>query len=112
MEKLVLHEAGELAKFRDVAPEKIYLVHRAQDPPDLTLPRTNRHEGFARRLRILKSAIDQMQPAADPLGQLRAELELALLHVLKQAHHPHGILRENLRLIGVKSAADHAKSVE
>jgi hypothetical protein len=37
MEKLLLHQAGELPEFRNVASEKIDAVHHAQNAPDLAL---------------------------------------------------------------------------
>ena len=90
MEKLVLHEAGELPELRDVAAEKIDLVHRAQDAADLALARADREEGFARGLGILEGAIDEVEAAADELRELRAEPELALLQVLEEPHHAAG----------------------
>src|ERR1043166_2198885 len=38
MEKLVLHQASELAEFRDVTAQKINPVHHAQDAADLAFP--------------------------------------------------------------------------
>ena len=34
MQKLMLHQAGELAEFGNVTTEKIDPMHRSQDPPD------------------------------------------------------------------------------
>ena len=38
MEKFVLHQAGELSKFRNVSAEKIDPVHHAQDAAHLAFP--------------------------------------------------------------------------
>ena len=41
MEKFVLHQAGELTEFRNVAAEKIDPVHHAQDAADLAFARND-----------------------------------------------------------------------
>ena len=48
VEKFVLHEAGEASELREVAPEKIRLVHEAQNASDLALARKDGEEDFAR----------------------------------------------------------------
>ena len=72
MEKLVLHEAGQLAELRDVTPEEIDLVHGAQDRADLALARADGEEGFPRRAcAYWKVRSTRCKPAADEMRAVR-----------------------------------------
>ena len=59
MEKFVLHQAGELAEFRNVTPKKIYPMHHPQDAAYLAFARNNSPEDFARLFAAAKRARDQ-----------------------------------------------------
>src|SRR5215467_10452624 len=53
VQKLVLHKAGELAKFRDVATKKIHPMHHSQDASHSALLGQNRGEDYTRSAPIL-----------------------------------------------------------
>ena len=56
MEKFMLHQAGQLAEFGNVAAEKIHLMHHSQDASHSAFLRQNRFEDRARPPRILIGA--------------------------------------------------------
>ena len=53
-----------------------------------------------------------MQAAADELGEVGAEPQAALLEVLKEPHHPRGLLVENERRLGKEHPVAADKAVE
>ena len=61
MEIFVLHEAGQLAEFRNVTAQKIDAMHHAQHASNLVFARQDRHEHFPRRFRILKRAVNETE---------------------------------------------------
>ena len=56
MQKLMLHQAGELAEFGNVAAEKIRPMHHSQDASHFPFLRKNRFEDRARPSGILIGA--------------------------------------------------------
>src|SRR5207253_2858420 len=61
VQKLMLHEAGKLTEFWNVAAEKIDPVHHPQNAPDSAFLSQNRSEDFAWPTCILISACDVAQ---------------------------------------------------
>ncbi len=103
MEIFVLHEAGEMAELRQITPEEIDLVHQAQDARDLAFAAEDARKDFPRRFGITKLACDEAEPAAERIGQFRAQLQLAFLRVLERLH-------QLLRMLGER-VADRSRAV-
>ena len=88
MIKLVLHQAGQPPKFRDEFPEKPDLVHGAEDGRDVAPVIEYFQKSFAHMRIAQKGVVHQRQLIANELGQIRMELEPALLDMQKNSHEP------------------------
>ena len=106
MEELVLHQAGQRRELGDVAPQKIALVHHAQDASHLPLAAEDGDEGFAGGARVTIGSVHQLQAAADQSHQFRREDGPALLGVLEGADHAERVVLENLARFGVEPAIE------
>src|SRR5437879_1528419 len=104
MKELMLNQARQLTKLGNVAAEKLYPVHHAENSPDLALAREHGPEHFPRSLRILIDAGNLSQPSGEHIFQLRAEIQFVLLGKLEQSHHLHRIFLKKIATIGVELA--------
>ncbi len=68
MKIFVLHKAGKGTELRQIAAEKIDLVHHAQDPPDLSFAAQDAREYFAGRFPGSKLARHVAQAARQDIG--------------------------------------------
>src|ERR1043166_785219 len=66
MQKLVLHETSQLSKLRNVAPEKIDSMHHPENARDRAFAGQDRHENFARILRMMH--IEESWSPAQAIG--------------------------------------------
>jgi hypothetical protein len=112
MKKLVLHQTRELAKFRDVTPEKIDAVHGAENRANLAFAGADGAERFTNGFRVLKRPIDQVQSPSHQQFEFGTEPELPLLKMLEEAHHPAGILVEKIARLVINAAISTVESVE
>src|SRR5581483_149924 len=111
MKKFVLHEAGELPEFRDIAPEEVDPVHQAKRSADLALSRQHRHEYFARSFCVTVSPRHFTERATKQVLQLRTEIDVMLLRDFEGAHHFNRIALEYVLLVGMEmSVANHERS--
>jgi len=70
MIKLVLHQAGEPAEFRNVFAEQIHLVHGAQNRRDAAAAFENGPKRLAHVLVVQKIAVHQRKLVANELRQI------------------------------------------
>ncbi len=101
MEIFMLHKAGEGTEFRQITPEKIDLVHHAQDARDFSLAPQNARENLARRLAVTKFARHGTQAATEEIGEFRAQLQLTFLRVFERLHQLLRFPGEKLRIAHV-----------
>src|ERR1700730_4869174 len=94
MEKLVLHETGELPKLRNVTAEKVDAVHHPEHAAHFALARKDGPEFFPLPLGVAKPARHQAQITREEIGEVRAQIQLPLLRQLKGPHHRFRILHE------------------
>ena len=96
VQELVLHKAGQLAKFGNVPAKKIHPMHHSQDASHSAFLGQNRGEVHTRYARILVRSGHMAQASAQQVFQFRAEIELTLLRELKCPHHLFGIIAKNI----------------
>src|SRR5215471_1256600 len=96
MQELVLHKAGELTKFGNVAAKKIDTMHHSQDATYCAFLAQNRFEDRPRSARILICPGHVAEASAQKVLQLRANIHLVLLRQLKRAHHLLGVIAKNI----------------
>src|ERR1041385_4412574 len=96
MQKLMLHKAGELTKFGNIASKKIDAVHHSQNAPYSAFLGQDRFEDRTRAPRVLICPGNMAQASAQKVLQLRANIHLVLLRQLKRAHHLLGVISENI----------------
>src|SRR4029434_10790279 len=70
MQKLVLHQTGELAEFGDVSPQEINPMHHSKDPANFPFPRQNRLKDVARSACILIRAGNLAEAAVHVITQV------------------------------------------
>ena len=97
VEKFVLHEAGEASEFREVASEKIRLVHHAQDAPDAAFAGEDGEEDLADGAGVLEGAVDELESPTDEIAEFGCEIESAHLRMLEEAHETWRVLAEDRR---------------
>ena len=112
MEKFMLHKAGQPPEFGQITPEKIRLVHHAQDAADLSLARENGEKHLPGGAGILEGAVDHTESLTHEIDQRGGEGEVAQLGVLEQPHQPLRVLGENAGRLGVEQTVLGEKSVE
>ena len=96
MQELVLHKAGELTKFGNVAAKKIDTVHHSQDATYSAFLGQNRFEDRTRPARVLICPGHVPQASAQKILQLRTNIHLVFLRQLKRAHYLLGIIAKNI----------------
>src|SRR5208283_4170514 len=74
MIKLVLHQAGEPAEFRDVFAEQIHLVHGAQNRRDAAAASENGKKRLAHALVVKKIVAPQQKLVRDDLREVGMQL--------------------------------------
>src|SRR5712691_3918062 len=102
MKIFVLHEAGEMSKLRQIPAEEIDLVHHAQDARDLAFAAEDARKNLAWRFPVTELARDETQTPAEQIGQLRAQLQAALLGMFECFHQLFRFLVEELRIAHVE----------
>src|SRR3954464_4412569 len=98
VQELVLHKAGELAEFRNVAAKKVHPMHQPQDASHSAFLRQNRRKDRTRSARILIRSGYVTEASAQQVFQFRAQIEITLLRQCKRAHHLFGVVAENIAL--------------
>ena len=111
VKELVLDQAREPAKFGNVLAEKLHLVHPAQDAGDLSLVLHDAQKRVAGLWRALKRAVNQFQVLPNLRPQLRAQLDVALLHVAEHANQAQRVLLEDRRFAGGDQAIANQEAV-
>ena len=95
VKELVLHQAREPAKLRDVLAEKIHLVHRPDDRRHAAAMVENLKERLP-HMRVLEELpVHERERLADQLIQIGVQAQAALLRVEKGAHEPARLLAEH-----------------
>src|ERR1041384_3004720 len=112
MEKLMLHQAGELAEFRNVTAEKINPVHHPQDAPDLAFPRDDAVKNFPRLLAAAKRARDESEISREQVRQVRTQLEPPALGHFEDFHHGLRFFLEYVGALGEELPLPNAEMPE
>src|SRR5436190_21168724 len=94
MEKLVLDETSELSKLRNVTAEKVDPVHHPKHASHIALARNDGFEYLPRFLCVAKRARYNAQIASEEIGEVGAQVHMALLRQLKGPHHCFRIFHE------------------
>ena len=92
--KFVLNEAGKGPELGNVAPEETKIVHLAKNAADLAFAGENSEKSLPRDPGVLEGAVHEAKTPANGIAQLRAEIELAHLRVMKGPDEPVRILGE------------------
>ena len=95
MIKLMLHEAGEPAEFRNVFAEQIHLMHGAQHRRDAAAAFENGQKRLAHALVVQKITVHQRKLVPDELREVGMQLQPVLLRVEEHAHQTARLVAEN-----------------
>lgn len=111
MIKFVLHQAGQPAELGHILPEKIHLVHRAQDGGDVAALVEDGEKGFRDVGVVQKIPVHQRDLAADELRQVGMQPQAALLRVQENPHQPARLVAEDAVARRVNLALDELEPV-
>src|ERR1700704_2896008 len=92
MIKFVLNQASERAELHNVTAEKSKIMHLAKDAAHLALVRKDREKGLPCHAGVLEGAVDEPKAPANGISELRAEVELPKLCVMKGSDEPVRVL--------------------
>src|SRR5205823_14217548 len=94
MEKFVLDETSQLSEVRNVTDMKVDALHHPEHAAHLPLARNDSVEYLPRFVCVAKCARYNAQIAGEEIGEVRAQIQTALLRQLKGPHHCFRILGE------------------
>lgn len=112
VEKLVLDEAVECAKLREVASEDADAVHESERACDFAFAFEDALEDEAVGLCVAEGAVDVCPVGGDEAADLWAEFEVAELAVLEEAEKSRWIVFENIWAGGKQESVASDEAVE